>query len=450
MAFDMLAAMGKRTAAAAPSIVMIDIDNLIPNTKNFYRVEGDSEIEKQNEQLKATIEMYGVKQPLIVKTEGNGKFSIIAGERRYLACRRLTDEGKENFKLAPCIVEKAQSVEDEQIELIITNHHRDKDLSEKIEEVRQLSELLQKKKERGEKMQGKLQDIIAEMLNMSKSEVGRLQQIDKNLQPELKEAIKNKDLAMTSAVELSKLSAADQKAVYEKTGGKVTAKEVKQYQQGEPEKAVVLENLNLDGFEEKQQKTQEVKFEFDEFGRRDWGDIQSYKEYDEIIDIKDDRLFEKGYRLYIVQDKEDQLWRSTAARGFIEVGAGRWPHRDKKNPKDSKLYPAFNTRDEAYINAVNKMFYNADDKTVSVLNELGYIKQEEESAVSSEMIQAAMTMQALLEKAIDKRVNLIQEARANRDFKKEKELEAVITYIGTSLLPKVQDDLFKMKGQDIF
>ena len=263
MAFNMISAMGKRVAAAAPNIVMIDIDNLVPNPKNFYRVSGEEKIEKQNEQLKATIEMYGVEQPLIVKAGISGQYSITAGERRYLACRRLVDEGKEDRRMVPCIIKQPQSGEDEQIELIITNHHRDKDLSEKIEEVHQLTELLQKKKNRGEKVPGRLQDIIADCLNISKSEVGRLQQIDKNLQPELKEAIKKQDLAMTPAVELSKLSPADQKAVYEKTGGKVKVADVKKYQKEQPE---VPKDTYVDGFEpmltpQKQEKSRTVNQE---------------------------------------------------------------------------------------------------------------------------------------------------------------------------------------------
>lgn len=453
MAFDMLAAMGKRTATAAPSIVMIDIDNLVPNKKNFYRVAGDPEIEKQNEQLKATIEMYGVEQPLIVKAEENGKYNIIAGERRYLVCGRLVEEGKTEYRVVPCIVKKTQSPEDEEIELIITNHHRDKDLSEKIEEVHRLTELLQTKKERGEKISGRLQDIIAECLNISKSEVGRLQQIDKNLQPELKEAIKKKDLAMTPAVELSKLSAEDQKAVYEKTGGKVTANDIKQYQQQE-ESGTILEpeNMNIDGFDQaRPKKSQEVKFDFDEFRRRDWGDVQSYKEYDEIIDVKDDRILDGGFRLYIVQDKEDKLWRSTAGRGFVECGAGRWPHRDKAQPKDSKRYPAFNTRDEAFQHAVNCMFNFADDELIAVLHELGYKKREEtESTVNAELIRAAITMQSLLAHEIEKYAKSLAAAREKGNLQKEKDLEAIISYIGTSLIPKVQDDLFRMKGKDMF
>lgn len=243
MAFDMLAAMGKRAASAAPAIVMIDIDNIEPNQRNFYRVQEDVDIEKQNEQTKASIEMYGVKQPIIVKPIENGRYKIMTGERRHLICRRLVEEGNDKFRMMPCIIETPQSEEDERIELIITNQYREKSLAEKIEEVRQLAELIEKKKARGDKVSGRMNEAIAGKLNMSKSEVGRLRQIDKNLQPELKEALKENKMAMTTAVELAKLPPQDQKAVYEQTGGEIKAKEARQMKKKEPQ------SMNIDGFE---------------------------------------------------------------------------------------------------------------------------------------------------------------------------------------------------------
>lgn len=275
MAFDPLAAMGRRAKAAELSITMIDIANLEPSEANFYRVKDDPEIEKQNEQTKASIEMYGVKQPIIVRPIENGRYKITTGERRYLLCSRLVEEGKEQFRMMPCIITTPQSKEDEQIELIITNQYREKNLAEKIEEVKQLTELLETKKARGEKMPGRMNEVVADMLNISRSEVGRLRQIDKNLQPELKEALKENKMAMTTAVELSKLPPEDQKAVYEQTGGEVKTKEVKQMKQEEPKREP--ENMNLDGFEplpkpepEKQEEDPEEEETLDVASRKIW------------------------------------------------------------------------------------------------------------------------------------------------------------------------------------
>ena len=66
-----------------------DIYDLIPSKGNFYSVEDVQD-------LKQSIELLGVLQPLLVtEEEENGKRRIIAGHRRRLAVMQLVDEGKD-------------------------------------------------------------------------------------------------------------------------------------------------------------------------------------------------------------------------------------------------------------------------------------------------------------------------------------------------------------------
>ncbi|WP_196606511.1 ParB/RepB/Spo0J family partition protein [Pectinatus frisingensis] len=253
MAFNIADNFAKREAETAPKIEMLDIDRIITNNNNFYRVSGDTAIEKQNEQTKASIEMYGILQPLRVAIMPDGKYKIIAGERRYLACKRLVQEGNHKFKILPCIIEKAESAEDEQIKLIITNQHRDLSTAERMQEVKQLSELIKKKKANGEKVSGNMDKAIAEMLNISKSEVGRIQQVNKNLEPELKNAVADNKLSMAAATELSKLPPSEQKNVYEKTGGTIKTADAKKLAQKSKHKKPA--NINIDGFTPKPDKS---------------------------------------------------------------------------------------------------------------------------------------------------------------------------------------------------
>ena len=52
--------------------------------------------------LKQSIELLGVLQPLLVTDEEeDGKRRIIAGHRRRLAVMQLVDEGKERFRRVP-------------------------------------------------------------------------------------------------------------------------------------------------------------------------------------------------------------------------------------------------------------------------------------------------------------------------------------------------------------
>ena len=65
-----------------------DIYDLIPSKGNFYSVEDVQD-------LKQSIELLGVLQPLLVTDEEeDGKRRIIAGHRRRLAVMQLVDEEK--------------------------------------------------------------------------------------------------------------------------------------------------------------------------------------------------------------------------------------------------------------------------------------------------------------------------------------------------------------------
>ena len=75
--------------AGENEIVMVDIEDLVPSKDNFYHVDAD---------LKRSIELVGVLQPLLVNKPENGKYKVIAGHRRRLAVMALVQEGKESFR----------------------------------------------------------------------------------------------------------------------------------------------------------------------------------------------------------------------------------------------------------------------------------------------------------------------------------------------------------------
>ena len=62
---------------------------------------------------------------------------------------------------------------------------------EKLEQVKRLTELYKTKKKNGEKVPGKIREIIANDLKLSSTQVGRYERINKNLIPELKEILEN-------------------------------------------------------------------------------------------------------------------------------------------------------------------------------------------------------------------------------------------------------------------
>ena len=61
-------------------VVSLNIRDLVPSKNNFYSVENI-------EELKTSIEIFGVLQNLTVKPLDNGKYEIISGHRRNLSQR---------------------------------------------------------------------------------------------------------------------------------------------------------------------------------------------------------------------------------------------------------------------------------------------------------------------------------------------------------------------------
>ena len=64
-------------------IVSIDLNKVYPNDTQPRRVFDEEKIQT----LSASIKHYGVLQPIVVKPDENGKYMIIAGERRYRASK---------------------------------------------------------------------------------------------------------------------------------------------------------------------------------------------------------------------------------------------------------------------------------------------------------------------------------------------------------------------------
>jgi len=189
---------------------LISVYQLEPSEDNFYSVEDVAD-------LKDSIEMMGVQQNLTVKRIPNtDKYKVIAGHRRRLASLQLTEEGKKQFELVPCRIETSLDEIRERILLIYTNSTT-RQLSdwEKVEKLSQLKGLLKEYKKEHE-LPGRVRELLAEALNVSTTQVGRIESINDNLTTEFKEELKQDNIKFSTAVELSKLPKADQKAVYEK------------------------------------------------------------------------------------------------------------------------------------------------------------------------------------------------------------------------------------------
>jgi len=191
-------------------VELISVHNLEPSTDNFYSVEDVAD-------LKDSIELLGVQQNLTVKQiVDSNKYKVIAGHRRRLASLELVEGGKTQFELVPCRIETNLDEIRERILLIYTNSTT-RQLSdwEKVKQLEQLKELLKEYKKTHE-LPGRVRELLAETLNVSVSQVRRIENINDHLTQEFKEELKQNNINFSTAAELSRLSVSDQKAVYEK------------------------------------------------------------------------------------------------------------------------------------------------------------------------------------------------------------------------------------------
>lgn len=179
-------------------VVNIDVNDLIPSQDNFYHVD---------DELKRSIELVGILQPLLVSRPENGKYKVIAGHRRRLAVLSLLEEGKEEVRFVPCVFKK-EDVRD-RLALIMANRFRDKTDWEKMMEAIQAEELAKELKKEYN-LNGRTREVLAEITGTTEAQLGRYKSIYNNLSARLMKYFKESVINVSVAVELCGMSAAGQ------------------------------------------------------------------------------------------------------------------------------------------------------------------------------------------------------------------------------------------------
>lgn len=180
----------------------LDVYDLIPSQENFYSTQYIND-------LKQSIAIVGLLQPLLVERDG-GKFRVVAGHRRRLACMALVEDGLEQFRRVPCVtraVEEEGTVKTilDRLALIFANGFREKSDWEKMEETLRTEALIAELRKEVA-IEGRTRRIMAEFTGITEAQIGRYKSIKNNLCPELMQAFKAKRLGVSTAYELSGLS----------------------------------------------------------------------------------------------------------------------------------------------------------------------------------------------------------------------------------------------------
>lgn len=175
-----------------------DIYDLIPSKGNFYSVEDVQD-------LKQSIELLGVLQPLLVtEEEENGKRRIIAGHRRRLAVMQLVDEGKERFRQVPILIKPKKNAIIDRLALIMANRFREKTDWERMTEALETEKLVLELKD-SMNIPGRTRDLLAEIIETSPAQLGRYKAIYNNIIAELMAEFKANRIVVSVIYEASGL-----------------------------------------------------------------------------------------------------------------------------------------------------------------------------------------------------------------------------------------------------
>lgn len=191
----------------------LSIFKLYPNEENFYPQDG---IERKAAEILAV----GLIENLTVKyqpCEGAGEYKIIDGEKRWRALHLLVERGHKEYEFATCNITAPNSQQEEKITMIMANSYRDKDVITMIREEQELKETLEEMKAKGIELKGydlqsgRLRDVIADMLNISRTKVAQIEAVRNNLIPEFMEELNKNRLTFSAAYELSGMSSDEQR-----------------------------------------------------------------------------------------------------------------------------------------------------------------------------------------------------------------------------------------------
>lgn len=227
-----------------------DIYDLIPSKGNFYSVEDVQD-------LKQSIELLGVLQPLLVTDEEeDGKRRIIAGHRRRLAVMQLADEGKERFRRVPILIKPKKNAILDRLALIMANRFREKTDWERMTEALETEKLVLELKE-SMNIPGRTRDLLAEIIETSPAQVGRYKAIYNNIIPELMAEFKANRIVVSVIYEASGLPEDYQKQAAEvfRENEVLTLSDIKQLKKNWEASQQIPGQMDISQMEEKQEAT---------------------------------------------------------------------------------------------------------------------------------------------------------------------------------------------------
>lgn len=208
------------------------LDQIYSNDKNFYEQEGIEE--KAKEILSVGL----INHPVVKYAPSpEGAYKLIDGERRWRALKLLVERGYSKFESVTCRIVNVDNEHEESIMMIIANSSRQKSVSTLIREAQMLKSELQYMRDNGLKLNGydlesgRIRDVVASIMNTSKTKIAEYEAVGNNLIEEFKEILDKNNITFSAAYQISKLLPEEQNDLFElyKEQGELTYKYVSDY-----------------------------------------------------------------------------------------------------------------------------------------------------------------------------------------------------------------------------
>lgn len=164
------------------------------------------------EELAEDIREDGLENNLLVREIEDEQFEVelIGGERRYSAILYNIEHGDLTYEYIPCKKVRLSDL-DARRRLILNNHENDPlTAAEKLEAVEELREIYRTKKAAGEKIPGRIQELIADEMGIKKSQVANYEKVLNHATEEVREKIRDDAISIDAAAALVDLSEEDQ------------------------------------------------------------------------------------------------------------------------------------------------------------------------------------------------------------------------------------------------
>ncbi|MDD7538523.1 MAG: ParB/RepB/Spo0J family partition protein [Oscillospiraceae bacterium] len=244
--FDLAAAISNTVSeldTGREQIEYIEEAKITADDGNFYSIDGI-------EALAQNIELVGLQQPLRVRPDPNdeGGYIVVSGHRRLTAIRTIckVDE-PEKWKTVPCIVERGElSPAMRELRLIMANSDtRRMSGAEIAEQAERLTECLSALREEGVEFEGRTRDMVADILNVSKTRLATVKVIKEKLHERLKEMYDAGNIPESTAYRLAREDMRVQSQIYTKLSGKLPSMTEEQVAAAiEKEKQIDFETLD--------------------------------------------------------------------------------------------------------------------------------------------------------------------------------------------------------------